>query len=110
MLRDRPASVGEIAAQLPVSRPAVSQHLRLLLGAGLVRYSRVGTRHVYAVDTSGVLAMRTWLDTFLDASPEKPVKLGDSTSGTPAGLAGATPEVKRSKKKGRGKKKRRKER
>ncbi len=66
LLRTGPASVGALADQLPVSRPAVSQHLRALRGAGLVTYQAVGTRHVYAVDRTGLAEMRTWLDTFWD--------------------------------------------
>lgn len=66
LLRRGPASVGALADQLPVSRPAVSQHLRALRDAGLVTYRTEGTRHVYAVDRAGLAEMRTWLDTFWD--------------------------------------------
>lgn len=55
-------SVGEIADQLPVSRPAVSKHLRLLEGAGLVRYESVGTRNVYALQPEAIAALRDHLD------------------------------------------------
>jgi DNA-binding transcriptional ArsR family regulator len=60
----RPRAVGEIATDLPVSRPAVSQHLKVLKGAGLVVDRAAGTRRIYAVDPSGVEAMRKYLDQF----------------------------------------------
>jgi len=65
-LRSGPAAVGEIAADLPVSRPAVSQHLRVLLDAGLVRVTPEGTRRLYAVDLDGLGDLRAWLDGFWD--------------------------------------------
>lgn len=60
----RPRSVGELAEGLPVSRPAVSQHLRVLEGAGLVRARAEGTRRIYSADPSGLTALRSWLDRF----------------------------------------------
>ena len=63
-LAERPRPVGEVAAGLPVSRPAVSQHLRVLKDAGLVVDTRVGTRRVYSVDPDGLEALRTYLDGF----------------------------------------------
>ena len=63
-LRQRPTSVGELAAGLPVSRPAVSQHLRVLRDAGLVAETRQGTRRIYRIDTDGVVALRTAFDAF----------------------------------------------
>ena len=62
----RPRSVGELAADLPVSRPAVSQHLRVLREARLVSERKEGTRHVFSLDTRGVEAMRHYLDRFWD--------------------------------------------
>lgn len=59
-------AVGELAAELPVSRPAVSQHLRVLKDAGLVTAEARGTRRLYAVDPSGLVAIRTWMDGFWD--------------------------------------------
>ena len=59
-----PAAVGEIAAGLPVSRPAVSQHLKLLKEAGLVTETAAGTRRIYRIDPRGLGAMRDWLDQF----------------------------------------------
>jgi DNA-binding transcriptional ArsR family regulator len=60
----RPSAVGELASELPVSRPAVSQHLRVLKEAGLVADRPAGTRRIYQLDTSGVGALRAYLDRF----------------------------------------------
>jgi DNA-binding transcriptional ArsR family regulator len=65
-LAGRPRSVGELAAELPVSRPAVSQHLKVLKDAGLVSDRAKGTRRLYRVDPGGVGAMRDYLDRFWD--------------------------------------------
>jgi DNA-binding transcriptional ArsR family regulator len=62
----RPISVGKLAEGLDVSRPAVSQHLKVLLGAGLVVQRREGSRCFYQVDPRGVAAMRDYLDRFWD--------------------------------------------
>jgi len=59
-------SVGGIAAGLPVSRPAVSQHLKVLKDAGLVAEERDGARRIYHVDTRGIAAMQSYLDRFWD--------------------------------------------
>lgn len=67
-LRDGPRSVGEIASELPVSRPAVSQHLKVLKQAGLVNDRSVGTRRIYHIDPKGLGAMRAWLDQFWDSA------------------------------------------
>jgi DNA-binding transcriptional ArsR family regulator len=64
LLRNGPLAVGELAAELPVSRPAVSQHLRVLKQAGLVRERRNGTRRIYRVDPDGVGVLRTYFDEF----------------------------------------------
>jgi DNA-binding transcriptional ArsR family regulator len=61
-LARRPSSVGELAEQLPISRPAVSQHLKALKDGGLVVSHAEGTRRIYRLDPQGVEAMRTWLD------------------------------------------------
>ena len=63
-LRAGPAPVGEIAAGLPVSRPAVSQHLKALKQAGLVRDRPEGARRVYYIDPDGLGPLRRWLDEF----------------------------------------------
>jgi len=63
-LAERPSAVGEIAGDLPVSRPAVSQHLRVLKDAGLVVDRPDGTRRIYQLDPDGVDALRGYLDQF----------------------------------------------
>ena len=65
-LRDGPLSVGDVAARLPVSRPAVSQHLRVLKEAGLVSDQRSGTRRLYRVEPDAVAELRDYLDEFWD--------------------------------------------
>jgi DNA-binding transcriptional ArsR family regulator len=65
-LRSGPHAVGEIARGLPVSRPAVSQHLKVLKEAGLVTDRAEGTRRVYYLDPKGLAALRAWLDQFWD--------------------------------------------
>jgi DNA-binding transcriptional ArsR family regulator len=65
-LAERPMAVGELADFLPVSRPAVSQHLKVLKEARLVRDHAEGTRRIYAVDPAGLGAIRIWLDRFWD--------------------------------------------
>ena len=67
-LRDGPRPVGEIARGLPVTRPAVSQHLKVLKEAGLVSDRSEGTRRIYYVDPKGLGAMRAWLDQFWDSA------------------------------------------
>lgn len=62
LLARHPSSVGELARQLPISRPAVSQHLRVLKEGGLVISASEGTRHVYRLNPDGVGALRTYLD------------------------------------------------
>jgi DNA-binding transcriptional ArsR family regulator len=59
-----PMAVGQLAAELPVSRPAVSQHLRVLKQAGLVRSSSSGTRRLYIIDPAGIGELREYLDIF----------------------------------------------
>jgi DNA-binding transcriptional ArsR family regulator len=63
-LAERPCAVGELAGQLPVSRPAVSQHLKVLKATGLVDDETVGTRRIYRLNPAGVQALRDQLDTF----------------------------------------------
>jgi DNA-binding transcriptional ArsR family regulator len=66
LLRGGPHSVGELAAALPVSRPAVSQHLRVLEDAGLVTHRKEGTRNLYGLNGHGVAELRAWIDEFWD--------------------------------------------
>jgi DNA-binding transcriptional ArsR family regulator len=63
-LAERPQAVGELADALPISRPAVSQHLKVLKAAGLVADRAVGTRRVYRLNPAGMAALRDQLETF----------------------------------------------
>jgi DNA-binding transcriptional ArsR family regulator len=63
-LAERPRAVGELAEDLPISRPAVSQHLRVLKDAGLVTDRVAGTRRIYRLNPAGVAALRDQLDTY----------------------------------------------
>lgn len=67
-LRDGPLAVKDIASGLPVSRPAVSQHLRVLRHAGLVSERREGTRRVYRIEPDGIRALRVYVDSFWSAA------------------------------------------
>jgi len=62
LLAEQPRAVGELAALLPVSRPAVSLHLRVLKDAGLVDDTAIGTRRVYRLDPAGLQVLRTYID------------------------------------------------
>jgi DNA-binding transcriptional ArsR family regulator len=68
LLADGPRPVGELARELPVSRPAVSQHLKVLKEAGLVIDRQVGTRRLYQVNPDGVAALRAYFDRFWSQS------------------------------------------
>ena len=63
-LGERPSAVVDLAALVPVSRPAVSQHLKVLKEAGLVRDVQIGTRRIYSLDPDGIAGMRDYLDRF----------------------------------------------
>lgn len=63
-LAERPRAVGELASVLPISRPAVSQHLKVLKDAGLVAERAEGTRRIYRLNPAGVIGLRDQLDTF----------------------------------------------
>ncbi len=63
-LADGPLPVGELARDLPVTRPAVSQHLKVLKQAGLVTDRQDGTRRIYQLDPTGIEAVRAYFDTF----------------------------------------------
>lgn len=65
-LAERPHAVRELADALPISRPAVSQHLKVLKDAGLVEEEAVGTRRIYRLNEAGIVALRDQLDTFWD--------------------------------------------
>lgn len=84
-LRHGPSAVGRLAAGMPVSRPAVSQHLKVLKEAGLVTDEQDGTRRIYSIDPQGLGRLRAWLDQFwesaLDAFKAEAEKdQGDKTS------------------------------
>ena len=61
-IAERPRAVGDLAGELPVSRPAVSQHLKVLKDAGLVREQRQGTQRIYSVEVKGLAELRRYLD------------------------------------------------
>jgi DNA-binding transcriptional ArsR family regulator len=84
----RPHTVGELAEVLPVSRPAVSQHLKVLKDAGVVLVQPLGTRRIYHLDPEGVAAMRAYFDRFWNqalaafkAAAEKPKEEGQDGAG-----------------------------
>jgi DNA-binding transcriptional ArsR family regulator len=70
-LRDGPLAVGELATALPVSRPAVSKHLRLMKDAGVVRMTEEGTRNFYELDLGALDELRRYLEGFWDTSLER---------------------------------------
>lgn len=72
-ITEGPVSVGTLAAGLPVSRPAVSQHLKVLKAAGLVSDRSVGTRRLYHVDQAGLGVVREWLNRFHVEMPSLPL-------------------------------------
>ena len=87
-LKSGPQRVGAIASGLPVSRPAVSQHLKVLKEAGLVTDRPEGTRRVYYIDPNGLGALRAWLDQFWDEAlaafqAEAQIKAADEKDKTP---------------------------
>ena len=79
-----PTAVGELARDLPVSRPAVSQHLKVLKAAGLVRDRPVGTRRVYQLDPTGLEALRADLDRFWAHALATYAKTIDEIKGEPS--------------------------
>lgn len=84
-LRLGPQPVGVLAKGLPVSRPAVSQHLKALRAAGLVRDRSEGTRRVYYIDPAGLGELRRWIDGFWDdalAAFKREVELQGATRGS----------------------------
>ena len=80
-LADGPLAVGELARELPVSRPAVSQHLKVLKSAGLVRDRAAGTRRVYQLDPSGIEKLRADLDQFWTKALSTYKQIADQTEG-----------------------------
>lgn len=84
-LLERPSAVGELAAGLPVSRPAVSQHLRVLKQARLVRDRQVGTRRIYAVDPDGVQEVREYWERFWSQALDRFKAVADTEAEQRAG-------------------------
>jgi DNA-binding transcriptional ArsR family regulator len=66
LLREAPLAVGAIASRLPISRPAVSKHLRQLEAAGLVAYTEIGTSNIFQLRSAGFAAARTYVERFWD--------------------------------------------
>jgi DNA-binding transcriptional ArsR family regulator len=79
-----PKAVGELAKELPVSRPAVSQHLKVLKSAGLVRDRAAGTRRVYHLDPTGIGALRADLDRYWSSALGAFKELADELEGEQA--------------------------
>jgi len=88
LLAEREHSVGELAERLPVSRPAVSKHLRVLEGAGLVRARAEGTRHVYAIEPDALASLRDELDRLWQHALARYALVADNTSPAAASRAG----------------------
>lgn len=80
LLARKPSSVGELAELLPISRPAVSQHLRVLRVGGLVVSHTEGTRHVYRLNNDGVAVLRAYLDRIWEESLRSFQKVADATA------------------------------
>lgn len=83
-LAQQPQSVGELAANLPVSRPAVSQHLKVLQDAGLVQSTREGTRNIYQVDQEGLATLRTYLEALWNEALNNLKSVSEDTYGSHA--------------------------
>lgn len=81
LLRVAPRPVGDIAEQLPISRPAVSKHLRILESAGLVEYTSSGTRNIFRLRPSGFELARAYLDGFWDEALANFQRLADGQAG-----------------------------
>ena len=81
LLSGGPLSVGALAAQFTISRPAVSRHLRILKDAGLIRPLAFGTRNLYALDRQGFEATAAWLDHFWDDAEARLRLVAENTSG-----------------------------
>jgi DNA-binding transcriptional ArsR family regulator len=75
-----PLSVGELAADLPISRPAVSRHLKQLEEAGLVTHRSEGTRNLYALDAAGMLETAQWLNSFWDEAETRLRLVAENTA------------------------------
>jgi DNA-binding transcriptional ArsR family regulator len=87
-LRRGPMPVGALASRMPVSRPAVSQHLKVLKDAGLVTDRADGTRRVYCIDPNGIGPLRAWLDQFWDEALSQFKAAAERTAAQPGETAG----------------------
>jgi DNA-binding transcriptional ArsR family regulator len=87
-LLEHPAAVGELAAGLPVSRPAVSQHLRVLKDARLVTDRQVGTRRIYALNPAGVRELREYWERFWSRALASFKAVADAEAQQHAGITG----------------------
>lgn len=95
LVRERPLTVGELAARLPVSRPAVSKHLKLLVDARLVEIERHGTRHVVRVAPEGFASVRSYLEAFWDEALARFALVAENTTPrAPKTRARASPSSK----------------
>jgi DNA-binding transcriptional ArsR family regulator len=88
MLRGGPKAVGELARRLPVSRPAVSQHLKVLREAGLVNHHADGTRNVYSIRAEGIAETRAYLDRMWTDALDAFERVAGSRGDTPRGKGG----------------------
>lgn len=95
VLARRPCSVSELAAQLPISRPAVSQHLRLLKDGGLVVSRPEGTRRVYQLNPDGVTALRAYLDRVWEDALTAFQKAAEAASEPPEAASVSSEQEKR---------------
>lgn len=84
-LRQAPLSVGGLAERFPVTRPAVSRHLRVLVEAGLVEVREEGTKNLYAVRVQGFRSVQTFLDSFWDVALERLEQLAREGAGAAPG-------------------------
>jgi DNA-binding transcriptional ArsR family regulator len=80
-LRDGPLAVGDLARDLPVSRPAVSQHLKVLKDVGLVADRAEGTRRLYFIDRAGLAVVREYFDQFWDGALDTFRRVAEETFG-----------------------------
>jgi DNA-binding transcriptional ArsR family regulator len=87
-LADGPQSVGELATAFPISRPAVSRHLKQLEDAGLVAHRAEGTRNIYFLDRAGLEATTAWLNRFWDDAEARLRLLAENTAPRKAGGRG----------------------
>ncbi len=92
LLARSPRSVGELAAELPVSRPAVSLHLKVLREAGLVTSSPAGTRNVYRLDQTGLAVLRRYLDRLWAAALDRFAAAAEATALAEAAWVAAQPD------------------